>query len=255
MKLWHLVVGLALAFQAAAQPLAQRTLSSDPARPDDMRLHMAWFAPSGSVAYAVTRIVQSSETRTATTYLIEDSQGDRYILLHILDWSGGEVRAELRHVESKTYLALSMRMLVKGSTRTEILEAWKKAARPRPEEEVFTAEAGGLTRTASVGEWEAYESANEWRRELRRSAGTKVVEGLEAMRAGLLPTQEFQPYCTIFLRYFLYGDAPCASTTVLKQELMPPDCDFDDGFGYGCSDRQKERVETARKELRQISTY
>ena len=67
------------------------------------------------------------------------------------------------------------------------------------------------------------------------------------MRGGLFVGEPImEGFCAVVVRYVLHG-AECQNADLIDLRPAPGDCLFDAGFGFGCSDKQKQHVADAEK--------
>jgi len=225
--------------------------ASDPAVPKpvkERREHYVLRDAEGYVHYEITELSRISDDVNEGVVLVRDPDHGSFLLTNRLSWADGQASHSLTDVRQKDYIRVSF-----GST-----------SRARTVKE-YIAEGGllaplVLTLTTNGGEWKGLETEwKEWsklrtlRHSVRRTVPFYLLEALERMRGGALGASA-GPYIDLIGQLVLYEpqDEPQLR---LEQVEQPPACDFDDSFGYPCSEAQLKRIKKAQESGKPLSSY
>ncbi|MGN6187174.1 MAG: hypothetical protein ACTHQM_26350 [Thermoanaerobaculia bacterium] len=228
--------------------------------PPELRWHRVVAEKDGETLYYVTEIVRMTEERDENVYLIRDVRADDVIYRTSRTYGDKSlVVNRLSTVDGRSFIEMSWEPIVKGKTRTETMKLFR-------ENEALLRASVDLHLKTNGGSWTILEDTFErdlaYRRQLvrdtRTSANTTLLEMLERMRSTLFDVPEGVAIKSSIGQFLLYdaGDFDISSerSHVLVRDEAP-DCDFDDAFGYPCTDSQKERIAKAHKNGKQIFAY
>lgn len=234
--------------------LAGQGSANAPERSKEFRRHFVAVTKKGTSLYQLTVITELRKDEARHFVLIEDAQGNDYLLSHVWDYSRQESQYELRDLRRKVFVRATHSYPYKSRTREETI-AEAKAHPELAKDLSLTIETPGTIRTAKESEWRDPEAAREWRSEIRESLDPAFLEALERMRGGLFHGEPIMDtFCSIVIQFVLHG-ANCESTELLELRPATPDCLFDASFGYACSDRQKERVADGEAQKKLLDVY
>lgn len=235
---------LALAALCAAGTLSL-SAGEPPAAVREFRRHYFLRSVSGDEHYDVTVITQMGEERLSVVGLVLDQKGQRFLLSSDYDFVHQRSSKELRLTDGKEFLRYTMSMPFTSKTLT----ATMAEAHAHPEliidsgGFVFSGP-GNLQFNGAVNFWDDPATAREMRKRVRAMVQPSFVEALEILQSsGLFRFADLREY-EIITPMILYRTECESGVPELVDELRPPDCSFDDRFGFPCSEKQKARAET-----------
>ena len=165
-----------------------------------------------------------------------------------------EVSHTISDVKKKEFVRSSFRMPFSAKTRKETLA--ESAQNPNLKMMPVL-----ITVTTNGGEWRSVDAgAGEWQslRDLRYSVRATVpfhlLEAIERMRGSVFATPVGSVFYSLVGKYVVYQTADDAKLE-LEELRSPPDCDFDNSFGYPCSEVQKKRVKAAADSGETLTRY
>jgi hypothetical protein len=214
-----------------------------------------WVLPNqkGQVLYTVTEVVRANPSEDSRLLLVQDDRRNSYLVSKVHSYFDNEVRFEVKDLKRETGISSVFNFPYEGRTRDEFLAAAKKNPGLAQNLEV-TVLAGGVTKTARESEWRDAEVGRDLRSGMREGLDQVFLESLERMRGTLLTEVEFAEYCSGLVGFVLHRES-CESASGSKLRHARPDCLFDAGFGFACSDQQKATVAQAIAEKRPIESY
>jgi hypothetical protein len=227
--------------------LADQPSAARPARNNETRKHFLLRSDSGLDDYEVTVVDQISEERLRVIGLVLDKNGKRYSLTWDRDFVQQTSSRQIRLLGGDDeFLRYTMYLPFTAKTRTATMA--EAHAYPELTSRPDKFEFAGPNDSRLNGEdrfWDDPDTALEWRKRIRAMVPPSFLESLEMLQvSGLFRFGSFTDYA-IVMPMILYR-TECESA-VAEPEVVPrpPRCDFDDAFGFGCSDAQKERAEKA----------
>jgi hypothetical protein len=206
-----------------------------------------------NVRYVVTEIVTSAgEAETRSVYLVEESNGDRFVLMDRIDFLTQESVKEITDLATKEYARATAYMPYKASTRTETIAEMKRLKGASADADWSTVlDVNGVTAEGVDGGC-ASPAWRDQRSALRRAATPQFLERLERMRPLLSRAATLTMFCYGLLRFVLYEEA--CDSRVRTAELQP-DCTYDASFGFPCTEKQKQKIAQAAAQNKVLTRY
>jgi hypothetical protein len=214
--------------------------------PSEVRRHLKVISSSGIDDYIATEISTYSEKLDRTRTIVQNAQGERFLLTYESDYEKQTTSHEIREVGGREFLRMKFSSLWTAITRSGTIEEAKKHPELLKRTDLrfeFTTAGNGVLAGDNLGLWDDLETQREWRARLRTMVTPQFLEELEIMWANGFLASAVGDRFAAPVRYVVYR--PDCPAPELRVEAVPPDCDFDKKFGFECSDKQKARAEKA----------
>lgn len=207
--------------------------------------------------YEATVVVRMSEERDEEFVLIHDQGHGDYILSKVWTFSDQLTTSRLSDIKGRTFIQVSYKLPLTGSTRTETLAEARKNPDIMNVPSVVTLETNGGQWEGLDRDWQSAARLRDFRRQVRQTVDLSLIETMERMRGTLFATDEGSFFYTTVCRFALYdidtGDAEPPAT--VEGTHAAPDCGFDKRFGFPCSEKQFARVAKAASEQQLLDRY
>jgi hypothetical protein len=228
-----------------------------PASPQtrETRSHHVLQDDKGSVHYELSSITRVGSDFFQKSLLVRDVDHGDVIMEHRTVYGDGVATTTVSDVKRKSFIRASF----------PLPSAAKTVADARKEDDLNPELANAsviLTLTTNGGEWSAIES--EWqvwsalrtlRRSIRATMPTFLMEAFERMRGTVFETSNGRYYYSALARFVLYDSADDDSRSTLIERAAMPDCEFDETFGFPCSDAQVKLIKAATEEKKLLHRY
>jgi hypothetical protein len=224
-------------------------------RPLHYRQHFA-VGSGGAVSFEFTVISDLTEERFEIVLLVRDPEHGDVLMRTVNAFAEKRSVYRISDVKERTFIESE----VAGSplTSTTISELLREA---RANPQLFETAPGRVTLRTNGGEWEDFETNpvdREARRRLRHRIRPTIdfflLEAIERMRGTLFLTTQAAFYFDVIGQYVLY-DSVSSEQTVVEAVRQPPDCGFDESFGFACTDEQLKKIRDAAAEGKELVAY
>lgn len=240
----------------------ERVPSAEP-RQSERRRHFEILGTDGASLYEGTEIVRVGELSEEKLVLVRDNGFGDFVLRWAWDFRRQVVDHRISDVKDRSFLQSSSKSPFTSRTRSETMaEAGRNPSLTRVNALLKLETNGGV--------WEGMES--EWlgdaralrslRHSLRVSLDPFIMEAIERGRGLLFATTEGEGFFLLVGRYAVYdtsldkaGAEKSEDPPTLDSKTAAPNCDFDQAFGFPCSDEQKERLKKAAQNRVIPETY
>jgi hypothetical protein len=229
--------------------------AAQPAPAQEVRRHFT-VAVAGRELYEFTTVNQLSEREDVTLILLRDHRGGLFVFRRTWTYEGQHQVNEIIDTARRATISVEFDYPYPWKTRSEMIAALRKDSTLMDLADVeATVTTPTAMRTAKESAWASDPDAVEWRAELRDGMPSGTLDLLERMRAhGLFDHEAFQIFWYNIVRKLLYAER-CKTDAHAVIRAAVPDCTFDKAFGYGCSERQRERLAKAEKDSRLLKEY
>jgi hypothetical protein len=219
--------------------------------PADIRRHFVLSDSSGScgVVTEITRMVtKDDEDADLISYLFESATGERLIVENNLYYAKSQYELRIRDVRGDSQVTVRFLLPFPGQTRRAFLAETRRNAQLfeyLPDE--FTIETRGGTWSGSRTEWEKAPRRLELTSEIRRTIPFELLEAIERAKSTLFASNLAGLVRVQLVDFLIYRHA-CEPGAV-KAAPSLPDCQFDERFGFRCSEAQNKVVKEAVEAL------
>jgi hypothetical protein len=225
----------------------------------ESRRHFTISRADGVPLGRATVVHRSAPTWHRSVVLFRASTGDELVLENPTDYEAKTMAWTIRNVKGDAWITARVVLPFSGTTEAEALAEFQNTETRifelmRPELE-FETNAGSWK--GSEAEW-AGDARLEITKQLRMGTPFDLLETIERSvdsafvnlsDVGLDVADEITHEEPLILQYLLYR--PRCGRDASKAEFAVPDCDYDESFGFPCSEKQLARVKTA-KETREV---
>lgn len=226
-----------------------------PAKPVEYRQHTILRSPEDkSLHFEVTEIVRVTDDMDENELLVNDTQHGQFILTRRTTFADQEVSHTISDVKKKEFVRSSFKMPFSAKTRKETMAE----SAQNPDLKMLPAL---ITVTTNGGEWRSVDAgAGEWQRlrdlrySVRQTVPFHLLEAIERMRGSVFATPIGSVFYSLVGKYVVYQTADDAKLE-LEAVPAPPDCNFDESFGYPCSEAQTRRVKAAADSGETLTRY
>lgn len=218
--------------------------------PPEIRRHWEVAVKSGTVLYRFTTILKLTEAKSERVVLLRDEGHGDFVIMHRWSFEDQTVVYRLSTLDDRAFLQRSYTMPLSAKNRTRTMEEARATT-------ILTQDGVPVILKVETngGQWEGHEddlkdkvALRRLRHELRSTMNGSVLETLERMRGTFFAAEPGTLLYDNVGMLVLY-DAGAATTAVdVEIEEVQPSCDFDDSFGFPCSDAQTARIAKAAKE-------
>jgi hypothetical protein len=243
---------IALAFSVSLPAMA----ADDKAPITETRRHFRVAAESGAVLYEGTEVTRASEDISETHLLVSDSGDANVILRRLWAFKSQAVTYRISDVKDRTFIQVSYKLPFVAKTRRETLDEARGNTRLMDVPSIVRVETNGGRWDGFDTEWDEYTRLRQVRHDLRQTIDFWLLEAIERMRGTLFVTEFADTFLTLIGRIVIYDyHADTSSTSDVHATEVFPDCAFDAGFGYPCSEKQLARIKAAAKQSEPLTIY
>jgi hypothetical protein len=251
-----LVSGLCGLIASAPAGFSGGLPAAQPAAVKSVRSHLALSDSSGNLLYLLTAVTEVSDGGDSNILLVVDKMTDeRFAMVRTFDIANHRSVVQIRDIAGKKFVSRSYPLPSAAKTREELQDELRSnPALFEVADPILTIETPSFAYTARASELTGTQSSGRWLSDLRQSLDPSFLEGLERMRSRLFVSKNGLTFYDTLGRYLFHGTCEASEATI---EAAPefPDCNFDKGFGYPCTDKQLERVSKAKDEKRDLTRY
>lgn len=230
-------------------------VGAEPPKVTDIRQHFQITGGSeNAVFYEVTEVIRLSDETDENHHLVHDVGHTDFVMKRVWSFKDQTITYRISDQANRVFIQFVYQTPFAARTRLETLKEARENAVLQETPGIVTIETNG-------GKWEAVdtdltgENLRQLRRSLRQTLDATLLEALERMRGTVFATPIGEVFYVRFGRLVLYDERDSARVASAKVRDTAPDCSFDAGFGYRCSDKQVERVAKAAKEGRVLTKY
>jgi hypothetical protein len=222
----------------------------------EMRQHTQIVAKSGAVLYTMTKINRFSEEKDETILLIRDEGYGELIVRDVMSYEKHFSSHRISDLENRAFLQHSFPMQLGAKSRSETLKLGRDPEAIVWPEVILKIETNGGVWERNEKELRDEANMRPFRREIRPTMNSFVLEALERMRGTLLGADPGDLGFQDFANLVLYGiDKEAVSPSDAKVVETVPDCAFDESFGYPCTESQLARIAKAADEGKKLHGY
>jgi hypothetical protein len=225
-----------------------------PKTPLDYRRHLELRDAQGALLYEYTVISSISEAGSSEIIPLRDPGHGDVLLENITTVDPHRSVSRISDVKRRAFIESSM----DGPFASKTLSETFKEAHAHPE---LYKTAVPITIKTGGGEWRMSETElkdqqllRRLRHEIRPTVDVYLLEAVERMRATFFQVTDGASYSWLLGQVLLYG-ADDKMDFAAEARAQPPACDFDESFGYPCSDEQQKRVKAAAEAGKPLPAY
>ncbi|MGK2857449.1 MAG: hypothetical protein ACSLFQ_09600 [Thermoanaerobaculia bacterium] len=219
------------------------------------RKHFTISRADGVLLGLATVIHRSAPTWFRSVVLFRASTGDELVLENSTDYNSKTMEWTIRNVKGDAWITARVTLPFSGTTEAEALAEFQNT-----ETRIFKLMRPDLEFETNAGSWKGSET--EWAgdarleitKQLRIATSFDLLETIERsvdsafvnmQVVGIDVDDEMTYEEPLILQYLLYR--PRCGRNASKAEFAVPDCDFDERFGFPCSEKQLSRAKTAEE--------
>ena len=171
------------------------------------------------------------------------------------------VQHRISDLKDRAFFQLSYKMPFTSRTRLETLaEARLTPGLLSPASTLLKLETNGGTWEGFEADWKSNPAQlRELRHGIRSTLNSFILEAIERGRGLLFSTMEGNTFFSILGRYAVYGtnltDDAGADPDPVPSHAATPNCEFDNAFGFPCSEKQKAFLKKAADEGTIVEMY
>ena len=201
------------------------------------------------VQYEMAEVMRLSDTEESITVLVRDvATGDRYVLQRLKSYTEQTVVYKISDPKGESSIQTSFSLPFTKRTRLEALQEARDNPQLAAEPVIVTIETNGGTWSGVSTTWDEWAELRKLRHDIRSVTSFYLLEGIERMRGSVFAQPSAQAFDTIVARFVVYDtDTTGKEDAGLQSVVVMPDCDFDESFGFPCTDAQQKIVRKARE--------
>jgi hypothetical protein len=214
------------------------------------RRHFVITSADGARLYEGTEITRLTDITDEKHILVRDEGHGDFVIRKVWNFETQTVHHRISDLKDRTFLQLSYKMPFTSRTRLDTLaEARDNPAILPQVMTVMTLETNGGTWEGSESEWlQDPNRLRALRHSVRATLNSFIIEAIERGRGLLFSTTAGHAFFAILGRYAVYDtDGEEADADLLPARAAPPNCAFDDAFGYPCTEKQKAFIRKTSK--------
>lgn len=221
----------------------------------ESRKHFTISRADGVPLGRATAVYRSAPTWFRSVVLFRAAIGDELVLEDMSDYKAKTLEWTIRNMKGDAWITARVALPFSGTTAAEAYAEFQDTQAQifklmRPELE-FETNAGSWK--GSETDW-AGDARLEITKQLRMGTSFDLLETIERSvdsafvnlgEVGLDLDDDLARDEPLILQYLLYR--PRCGQNASKAEFAVPDCDYDESFGFPCSEKQLARVKTAKE--------
>jgi hypothetical protein len=240
---------LVLGSSAFATPFLAEDSPVQRELPPEIRRHWQ-VASRGTVLYRFTTILKMTETKHETIVLVRDEGHGDFVIRDRWSFEDQTVVYRISTLDDRAFLQQSYKMPLSAKGRKRTMDEVRATT-------ILTeGETTAIIRIeTNGGQWERSEdelkddvALRRLRHDLRSTMNFPLLEMLERMRGTFFATEDGQQLYGTVARLVLYDAGSATTAADVQISEAQPTCDFDESFGFPCSETQLSKIEKATKE-------
>jgi hypothetical protein len=225
------------------------------------RRHFVITSKDAVRLYEGSEITRLSDSADEKFLLVRDEGHGDFIIRNVWNFKTQTVQHRISDLQDRAFFQLSYKMPFTSRTRLETLaEARLTPGLLSPASTLLKLETNGGTWEGFEADWQGNPAQlRELRHGIRSTLNGFILEAIERGRGLLFSTMEGSAFFTILGRYAVYGtnltDDAEADPDLSPSRTATPNCEFDNAFGFPCSEKQKSFLKKAADEGTVVEMY
>jgi hypothetical protein len=223
----------------------------------EIRNHFRVGGADGANLYVITEIIRLSDDLNESHLLIRDEGHGDFVMKSVWAFQTQEITHRLSDLKDRNFVQSTSKMPFTSKTRVETLAEARQNPMLVDTPAAVRIETNGGVWEGIHTDWDEYGRLRQFRHDLRQTIDPFLLEAMERMRGTVFTGVSGLPdaFYARVARFVVYDQRSDETPVSVKQAELTPDCQFDESFGYPCSEKQLERVRQAAKEGTSLSNY
>lgn len=240
----------------SALSLARPVTADEPSTIRETRKHFQVRGTEDTLLYDVTQIVRIGDEVQEKHLLIQDHNYGKVVIRWVWSYKEQVIIHRLSDLSDRAFIQHNYKTPFTSKTRLETMAESHANPLVSTTPGFFKIETNGGEFEGIHTEWTEHGTLRAIRNSLRLATDRFLLDAIERMRGSFAVTDQGSNFYQTVGRFLVYDNASDSAVSIPVEPVHgKPDCDFDDSFGYPCSEKQLARLEKAAREKTVLVAY